>query len=368
MKEWHIWDFPGNLYVLVRGNTRDEFFKAMYNRFGSQLNYAKFLGKDRNCIQGYHYGRSWDNGDKHVKFVPLKVFHKSIQFLDKSLRKKIERDVLEIRTHGGKSIKKPLLPIKESPSLYRVVAHVIGDGNDSHTPYYANMCKELRDQFKRDLQIFGEVFYMENTPNTTPCVNFPKVVTRILSHILDIQFTHPNRLPEAIFNAPDDCKAAFLQALYDDEGTISANLAICIHNKNILNQLKTLLQNFGIKTGKITTGTYFTKKGKRLKCAFQIYKDSYKKFQEKVCFVHPKKARYLEAALRTKSRVVRTRDPIIVEQEILKILETKPSRTMELANNLQFTMSGITPHLNRLSNEGLIIHRGYKNAKTWDIA
>ncbi len=77
IKEWHIWDFPGNLYVLIEEETRDAFFKEMYNQFGSQVNYAKFLKINRIMVQGYHYARGWDLGKEHVKFMPLKILHKS---------------------------------------------------------------------------------------------------------------------------------------------------------------------------------------------------------------------------------------------------------------------------------------------------
>ena len=64
----------------------------------------------------------------------------------------------------------------------------------------------------------------------------------------------------------------------------------------------------------------------------------------------------------------RTRDPNYIAQEILKIIEVKPSRTMELANILLLTNQGLTPHLNRMLEEGLIVKRGYKNKVIWDVA
>src|SRR3989344_1396438 len=115
-KSWHIWNFPDNLYVLIEENVRNEFFEEMYNIFGSQKSLATFLKMDRTSIQCYHYGRAW-------------------------YKNKIAK--------------------KESPQFYRVVANMLGDGNDSHTPYYANTCKELRERFKKDLQMFGKIRYYE---------------------------------------------------------------------------------------------------------------------------------------------------------------------------------------------------------------
>lgn len=368
MKEWHIWDFPGNLYVLIENNVRRKFFETMYKKFGSQSNYAKFLNKERNTIQGHHYGRGWDLGKKHVKFMPLEILHKSKELIEPKLKEEIENNIIEIRTHGGRNIKNPILPIKESPAFYRITAHILGDGNDSHTPYYANTCKELREQFKKDLQIFGKVFYFENIPNTTPCVNFPKVVTRILSRILDVQFTHPNRIPNQVFNSLEECKVAFLQALFDDEGTISTTLSIRIHNINILTGLKKLLYQLNISTGRISSYTYYSKKGKRISSSFNVKKKDYQRFQEKVNFMHPEKAEKLKSALITKLRKVRTRSPIQIQEQIINILEMKPSKTLELANELSFTINGIIPHLKNLLKENQIIKRGYKNQTIWDLA
>ena len=52
-KEWHIWDFPDNLYVLLKDKVREEFFRDMYKQFGSFNNYAAFLGKKwGNMLRG----------------------------------------------------------------------------------------------------------------------------------------------------------------------------------------------------------------------------------------------------------------------------------------------------------------------------
>ena len=83
---------------------------------------------------------------------------------------------------------------------------------------------------------------------------------------------------------------------------------------------------------------------------------------------HPQKSRNLEFAIQTRNREQRTRDPNYIEDRILKILEFKPSKTMQFANELLFTINGIMPHLNRMLNEDLIIKRGFKNEIIWDIA
>ena len=81
-----------------------------------------------------------------------------------------------------------------------------------------------------------------------------------------------------------------------------------------------------------------------------------------------KKTLKLNAALKTRNRKIRTRDPNFIQSKILQILEEKPIYTMNLADELQFTIGGLMPHLNNLLDEKMIIKRGYKNKVIWDLS
>ncbi len=366
MKEWTIWDFPSNLEIQLKDNIRTEFFTTMYNIFGSQKAFAKFVHKERTAIQGYQYNRGWDLGQKHEKYIPLEILQKSLPLINNTLKQKLEMNITSIRCHGGKSIS-PILPIQESPELYRVIAHIIADGNDSHTPYYANTSKELRESFKNDIQIFGEVICIDSKTNTTPIVSFPKVITRISEKIFDIKFTHPTHLPEHIFDTSDDCKAAFLQALYDDEGTISTRLAINMNNINIIKEIKILLDHFNIQTGKITESRYISKQGEKTMYSISINVESYQRFNKLISFLHPEKIKCLNAAMQTKNRLQRTRPIIQIEKEIIRVLINNSTTTIEIANTIQLTLNGTRFHLLRMQEEGKITRTGYKNKAIWNL-
>ena len=339
----------------------------MYFQFESQKKYANFLKKDRNDVQGYHYARGWDGNKRHKRLIPLKVLQSSLPFMDNELKSKLEKSVTEIRAHGGKSIVKPILPIMESPALYRIVAHVLADGNDSHTPYYANTCLDLREQFKKDLQIFGDVEIYESTPNTTPCVHFPKVITRILAKILDLRFTHPDRLPSEIFHSSTNCKTSFLQALFDDEGTMSTALAIGMNNEKIILQINNLLCSLSIEIYSIYKKKYFCKAGEGMMYYLSVKPKSYLRFQEIINFAHPKKKNYLELAIRTKNRPYRTRPVEYTEDKILELLSTKQYTTIELSRILNLTLSGVSYHLKRLEEQQEIIKKFENNRYFWDL-
>ena len=90
-KEWHIWDVPDNLYVLIEDEVREEFFKSMQSHFGSYNDYAAFLGKRWNNIQSYKYGYAWCRGKRITKSLPLWLLKKSAHLINKPLKKKIGR-------------------------------------------------------------------------------------------------------------------------------------------------------------------------------------------------------------------------------------------------------------------------------------
>jgi len=363
MKSWHIWDFPDNLYVLLNKSVHEYFFSQMFNKFGGKRPYARFLGLSQMTMKQYWKGYTKKKGVKYIQYIPLWVFKKSCK--TKDLKRKIEKGIGKIRVRGGIPILNFNLNIKESPELYRIVAHLIGDGfaGELKTPYYCNTCKRLRDQFKKDLQIFGKIKTYERTPNTTPCVMFPKTISDILRHIFKIEFIRPSKLPKEIFLSSNKCKGTFLQALFDDEGTISTNLALSMRNYNLVKEIRDLIEILGIKTN----GIY---KKEEQDYTIQIKSTYFKIFKTKIGFIHPKKTKNLDFALKIieRNKIQRTRPLIETRTNILKILEKKPLTTLELCHKLLFTINGLYFHLRVLEKEGKIGRNSYKNKVIWSLA
>ena len=367
LKSWHIWDFPDNLYVLIKKEMREEFFQTMYKKFGSQKNYAKFLGKERSVVQGYHYARYWYKGKISTKFTPINILKQSLKYINIKLKKKIENNIISIKGKGGDEIYQPKLPIKESPKFYKIVAHLIGDGNDSHSPYYSNTCDNLIEDFKKDIQIFGKIKCRDNiNQQNVKYTNFTKTITYILSYILYIKFTRPNKIPERLFVTSNSCKAYFLQALFDDEGSISTNLSFCMKNYNIIREVKKLIESLDIKTTKISLKK--EKLGNK-SYAFNINNSSITTFKERINFIHPEKYRKLNIRLKIieRNKEQRTRPLEWSRNEILNLLESKPRGTLELCENLLLTVNGLYEHLNYLEEKGLIKRTGYKNKVIWEV-
>jgi len=208
IREFHLWNLPDSAFILLNKEANDEFFKGMYALFGNQLKFAKFLGLSRQGVHKYHKQALKNDGKFYPVYFPLRLLNKCLPLLDKKFMYYLEQNISEIRARVGLSVYNTKLPIIESEEIYRILAHIIADGSASKgkTPYYANICKELREQFKKDLQIFGEMKIYERKPQAVELVFFPKIVTDVLAYLFDIQFTYPNRIPKLLFSAKEEYK------------------------------------------------------------------------------------------------------------------------------------------------------------------
>lgn len=364
MKSWHIWDFPDSVYILLKEDVHKEFFNYVFDYCGGKRPYARFLSTSQMQVKQCFRAYTKKNNKKYVQYIPLSFLKKSYNILSKELTNRIEEGIKYIRVRSGNPVQIKL-PIIESPKLYRIVAHLLADGfaGKRKVPYYANTCNELREQFKEDLKIFGDLDIYEITQNTISYVFFPKVITNILSHIFDIEFTRPNKLPNLIFNAHNECKKYFLRALFDDEGYISTTLALSMNNKNLVEDIKKLIENLNVWTNKIyklLNKEYYT---------LQIKAKEYSNFKKRIGFSHPEKVKKLEFALKVQERnkIQRTRPLKKTRNKIINLLKIKPMKTLELSHSLLLTVGGLYYHLNFLEKESKIKKSGYKNKVIWKL-
>lgn len=367
MKVWHILDFPENVYIYLREGFREEFFSNMFSKCGGKRPYARYIGVSQKTVKGYYEGNTCKNGIKHKQSVPFAVFKKSLALMSESLKDRLEENIVAIKLKNkGLSINNVKLPFKESSAFYRVVAHILCDGSmsDKGGVYYANNRKELRDEFKKDLVTFGDMKIYEIKLQTTPIVYFPKVLGRTLAHLLKIRFTYPDHLPKDIFNASYQCKAAFLRAVFDDEGTISTNLAVGMANRNVVKEIKELLESLDIKTTSISI-----KKSDKYgdNYQFNVRTKYFSRFNEVIGFASLDKAKKLESAINTRVRSIRTRSKELIEGQIIKILEDKTSGTLEIANGVELTLGYLNRFLKSMELDGKIVRSGFKNNLRWSL-
>jgi len=353
MKSFHIWDFPDDIYILIKPKAKEKLFAHLYLKFGNRERLAKFLHLDPTTIKEYQLGFSDKDDKKWIQYIPVKFFKIMKTYFTKCLVKEIENSVLAYRPRAGTPIENPILPIKESPELYRIVGHILGDGSATKrkVPYYANSCKDLREEFITDLQIFGKV-KISNRKLTVPVINFPTAITKTLSHCLDVPFAIKERLPKNIFSAPKKCKSALLRALFDDEGSSSAQVTIAMINKKLIEDIKVLLLEFGILSSSICVT-------KNNSCSsyyhLSVLAKSNEDFLNKIGFSHPKKLSILIAQVKKRYRKHRTREISEIENLILDYLRrVKHARTIEIANNIHLGLCHTLLHLKRIERENKI--------------
>jgi intein/homing endonuclease len=258
-KELELWDLSETkTYVKLKKDVISEFFNYAIRLAGSESKLAHKIGIKK--IGNIWYYKTISG------FVPLHLIEKIINILpdDKriELKKKIEDNVKELRYGYGraKSIKNPKLPIRFSPALFRILGHLIGDGGIRATKgdypvYYTNKCYTLVKQFKEDvLKILGDVdtYEYHNKNDSTVMVRYPSIVGIIFIKFFGYQVSDLKHIPEIISIADKESKVMFLRALMDDEGCVSSN-RVCfgISNRSVIENVREMLNEFGIETGVI---------------------------------------------------------------------------------------------------------------------
>lgn len=255
--EWHIWDFPDEIRVYFNDQFREKLFRTLKGA-SSRNKLARKFGVSTSIIKSYFQTGKDSAGLK--TYIPVKIIKRIPKILsipvDCEFMLKLEKNVVAYRARAGWAVTNPILPIRETPELYSIVAHVICDGTAGKrkTPCYYNTCKELREKFKKCLQVFGNVETNEyEVQNNVYAIMFPKAITDILSHAFQVQFVRTHNLPKSFFTTSKECQYAAIRAMFDDEGCISNNqLTFTQKEIGVMNNTKVLLEDIGIQAGKIT--------------------------------------------------------------------------------------------------------------------
>jgi intein/homing endonuclease len=361
--EWHVWDFPENIRIYLADEFRLKLFNKLKEICGSRYRLAKILKLHPMTVKEYELAKSSEGRDV---FLSVSVLKKIIDILKKyecsSLIAEIERHIEKIRMSGkGLIVNHPRLPIEESKELYSFVAHMIGDGCASrgNVPYYCSTNRELINSFKKDLQVFGEfepVEYIrkDKRGHETIYLRFPTVISNIVQHMLKVKFTKPDKLPDCIFRAPEECKVAFVRAFFDDEGSVTCGrIYFTQKSRNILEQLKLLLKSLNIETSKI----YHKKKTNTHQ--FIILASSYEKFYSLIKPHHNKKFKLLKELIEK-----RRSKPVPIKHKVLNLLQKEYPLTADvIASKLNLNLKSVIEALCSLHEEGKIARQFISSRK-----
>lgn len=363
---------------MLKDDFRIPIFDTCFNLFGGRRNFAKLLGASYTAVSEWYHGKKKRSKTKTTRhFCPLWVIEKINRiFIDQNLENianEIQKNITEYRSHSGRSVINPNLPIPEKPELMNLLAHILGDGCAvrGSMPYYSNTCEKLRNEFINDLKIFGEVECFERIQeNHTPRVMFPTVIVHVLEGVYPIDLGKKRILnPSFLFGLPEKMLMAFLRGFFDDEGYVhDSNIQICSQNKKFLGLLKKLLDyRLNIATSDIFEyPKYFRMDGSLSEVYYiDIFSRGISKFSKCIGFTHPKKQRLLDYLDRRQNRGWKFPDPKSIRKAVIEALKENNHLTArELSIKTLITARNLrTSYLYPMENEGILLKVGKRKGK-----
>ncbi|MFB6088814.1 MAG: LAGLIDADG family homing endonuclease [Candidatus Aenigmatarchaeota archaeon] len=212
-------------------------------------------------------------------------------------KEKLESKVKKTRENfvkrGTKNIK---IPKNITPKLGRFIGHCLFDGSVFKDGYdykiaYTNSSKKLVKLFIKDIEKLFNIqptqFLEIKRKSKSYQVQFfsKKLWTYLRKFINNYSTSNENcELNNIIFEQDQEFKKEFLRSFWEDEGCISINRTISgsSKNKKIIEQLKILHLNIGIKTSK-----WNSKKEYGLLVKIRN-KENLLKFYQQICPIHAK--------------------------------------------------------------------------------
>lgn len=358
----HFW----NLSNRVRFNLLDSFRKDLFNK-ASKGNLHK-LAKNLNISYSYLC---------HLKLGKYSIPKENLIYLsDKTGIKKeeVEKNIITIRTrHGNKSNVK--LPLQTSEKIASLVGHIYGDGFISakkRQMEYSNTNKDLIEEVE---MLVKDVFGIKPYTKKQDRLCFSSIVGEFL--ILLGAPTSPKtqnykKLPEWLIQGNKECKKYFLRAIFDDDGSvmfsenynakgINLHWTIQQENKNklfnLLNQIKSLLNDFDVLSSEPIKRKSYYKKGKEHIVMYITITDyeSILNFSKAIGFTNKNKQLKLEKILSRKTNPVK-RQRLKITQKIVNLLKTNVSlSTAELAKLLGLPKITTYKKMNTLKKNKIVV-------------
>tara|TARA_Y100000310_G_C20409731_1_gene681349 strand:- start:81 stop:806 length:726 start_codon:yes stop_codon:yes gene_type:complete len=214
-----------------------------------------------------------------------------------------------------------------------------------------NGCNELVERFKNNfVKCFGKTDLYERETNVTN-VRIPCFIGRILYKKFKL---YEHKIPIQIKKSSKNIKAAYLQAAFDDEGSIHkthGQIRIKMKPQSYIEDIQKLIQEFNIETSQIIEE--LDKRHNR-KYYFFLISGFYniKKFSEKIGFFHPKKKERLTKHLKNVKMLSYGYKAKNLVLNTLK--ECGPLTTKDIARKLGRNKKTIYFHLNGLKKQNIV--------------
>lgn len=353
----HIWEFPEEFWVqLDEGTTRELVDRASENVGGIEP-LASVLNVHIATVYRYRTCRT---------FIPLPLLQKLCELVGEGFTmEQVEPHVMAYK--GGRNthpIRNPHLPLMETPDLFALMAHIMGDGGYNATyesSYYVNTHTALIRKFLRLLHAtFGAVpvhFSVRKRPSCKDgtYVLFGPTVVRFFGYLYQTDFQASTaRVPQRLFDLPREYAAAYLRAFGDDEGNIDdGQIIICSANQELLQGIYALIQ---AKFPELAEFVVFEEEGWKSKTLFHIRfrTGAFISYRALIGFTHPEKQQTLDRILARKQRGWVQRSDGTTRRMLLQRIMSRPMTTKELAKFLEVTVHAIRYHVKGLLALGAI--------------
>ena len=360
----NINDFPQDRTVLfLKEDYRLRLFNKSMEIFGSNKEFLKFFNR-----KNYNFIETWKNGKitRNSKWITKQgivlnhIFKLSDYLINKGYKefniRNIQRNIISYKFKGKSLlVNNPKLPINIKPELFRIIAHMICDGSalDNNTHYYKNIRKELLEQLRNDLiLVFGNV----ETTLKKEIIIIPSMLMKILSKKYNFRAgTFDSRIPEILFRLPREYSKLFIQAFFDDEGTVSdSNLKFYSFNKYLLNDLRTLILTKFPEFNSISElrqREKTQKSGKKgIEYHFVIGSKDMATYQSLISSSHNIKKKDIDFSIKIKNKKWNHRNKGLTKIMILKFLIEKPKTVKEISRNVFTSKTTVRKHIKGYNN------------------
>jgi len=356
-----------DIFIFLKRDYKDNLLKKAVFKAGSQSKLAKLLKENINYPKLKQPNIS---SFIHKRNLRLDIFYLLCEFTDIKFDNKKILGIKGLQT--SKMIYNPKIRIVLSKKLVQVLANLYCDGsiekNNCYVSTYINGCNELIDRFKNNfISCFGNIELYERNSHIKN-VRIPCFIGKMLYNKFKL---YKDNIPFQIINSSKEIKAKYLQAVFDDEGTINkihGQIRIKMKPKSYIEDVQKLINELGIKTSKTTKE--FDKRNSREYYFFSISgMYNLRKFQKEVDFYHPKKKKILIEHLeniKIENYGYNAKD---IVNELLK--KHGPLTAKQIGNILNRDKRTIHWHLNNLKKMNLVnytkLKRKFVYEYLWDI-
>lgn len=348
--------------LFLENNERYELFEAAINAVGSLKNIAPLVGKHPSNLVRYRQGILSRHGKQRDLPIPQELLGKLCEIAGDDFNlNDLERHILWYKSsRGARRVYNPKLPIIEGPELFRVISHLICDGNVSPTgsSEYCNSKLTLHEQLKADIQAtFGDIeLHTSLRRGGWFRTIISKTISNLLFHRYAIKFsTYEARLPKPLFFAPKEYARAALEAFADDEGYIGRHqILLGLSNEKLCRDYFTLLNVHFPNILKHAVFCQYKNSGTRdgMYYMIRIRSTGFSSFKEEIDFRHPKKRARLDDYLNNPKYRRKSRPPGVTRGKIIELLKNRPHKRRELAEKLKIHPDSVTNHMNGRQSSG----------------